>query len=153
MRHCSTCGRTPEQVSFSKKSSSPDGLQSTCIDCQAVYRLEKRDHKAEYITQWRKDNPQKHRAIKQRRRARNRGAEGVFTDADIQSIYEQQQGVCAYCQIPLNGIYHIDHIHPLSRGGSNWPDNLACACGHCNTSKGNRLISEWKFTLDRTANG
>jgi 5-methylcytosine-specific restriction endonuclease McrA len=29
----------------------------------------------------------------------------------------------------------MDHVIPLSRGGSNWPSNLRPACKHCNSSK------------------
>lgn len=40
---------------------------------------------------------------------------------------------------------HLDHIHPYSKGGSSTdPDNLALACLRCNSSKCDRLPSEWK---------
>lgn len=37
-----------------------------------------------------------------------------------------------------------DHVVPLSRGGTNDETNLVCACKPCNSSKNNRLLSEWK---------
>lgn len=37
-----------------------------------------------------------------------------------------------------------DHIVPLSRGGNNEETNLVCACLPCNSSKNNRLLSEWR---------
>ena len=49
--------------------------------------------------------------------------------------------VCAYCRAtPAHIAYsrHIDHIVPLSRGGSHTADNLAPACQKCNISKGAR---------------
>lgn len=70
-------------------------------------------------------------------------AEGSFTAADILELREMQCDLCAYCGIRLHGEYHIDHIIPLSRGGSNWPDNLALTCAYCNLSKRNKLLSEW----------
>lgn len=40
---------------------------------------------------------------------------------------------CSYCGAPAE---HIDHIVPLSRGGSGDWDNLTAACAACNMSKG-----------------
>ncbi len=66
---------------------------------------------------------------------------------DIEKRREQWRraanGKCAYCLTSIEKRYHIDHVIPLTRGGSNWPMNLALACVRCNTSKGNRL--NWKF--------
>lgn len=84
---------------------------------------------------WKRDN-----AIRQ---ARERGAEGTFTDEDIIAQYDAQNGICAYCDTPLNGVYDIDHVIPVSRGGTNWPDNLVCTCRFCNRSKADKLLSEW----------
>jgi 5-methylcytosine-specific restriction endonuclease McrA len=72
-------------------------------------------------------------------------AEGTFTAADIAAIYAKQGGCCRWCSVPLNRRYHIDHIIPLSRWGTNWPANLVCACARCNLSKGDRLpFEEWQ---------
>ncbi len=82
-----------------------------------------------------------------KRRARMRNAEGTHTPEDIQRIFAEQEGQCAYCGIRLfweiPGDVHIDHIQPLARGGSNWPDNLACTCADCNLSKVDKNLDEW----------
>lgn len=49
---------------------------------------------------------------------------------------------CVYCG-DMSGPFHLDHILPRSRGGSDAPTNLATACRPCNLSKGNKLLSEW----------
>ncbi len=41
---------------------------------------------------------------------------------------------CAYCGSKDN--LTIDHIIPLSRGGTNREDNLQCLCRDCNNLKG-----------------
>jgi 5-methylcytosine-specific restriction endonuclease McrA len=42
---------------------------------------------------------------------------------------------CAYCGQPAE---HLDHIVPLSRGGTNHRSNLQALCSTCNLSKGDR---------------
>lgn len=38
----------------------------------------------------------------------------------------------------------VDHLVPLSRGGTNDRDNLVAACVACNTQKRAMLLSEWR---------
>jgi HNH endonuclease len=52
---------------------------------------------------------------------------------------------CLYCQSTTN--LHTEHLIPRSRGGRNVEGNLFRACRLCNTSKGNRLPSEWRKDL------
>jgi 5-methylcytosine-specific restriction endonuclease McrA len=77
------------------------------------------------------------------RQARRKGADGNFTHTDILAQHKAQKGRCYYCQIKLIE-YHVDHIVPIIRGGSNEPSNLVLACPHCNMSKGTKLLSEWQ---------
>lgn len=83
-------------------------------------------------------------ATKQRNReALKRNAPGAHTDEDVQEMYESQGGLCAYCEIPLDGVYHVDHMVPLSRGGGNGWENLAISCPPCNLSKHDRTAEEF----------
>lgn len=41
---------------------------------------------------------------------------------------------CFATGVPL----HVDHIHPVSRGGGNDPSNLQTLCAECNRGKGAR---------------
>ena len=61
--------------------------------------------------------------------------------SDVERLHGAQEGRCAYCGVPLDAPYAIDHRQPLGRGGSNWPDNLALACLRCHTQK-RRLTAE-----------
>ena len=56
--------------------------------------------------------------------------------------WKRQGKCCAYCQRPADT---VEHVVPLSRGGSNHEGNLVPACRSCNASKGDRLIVEWKY--------
>lgn len=97
-----------------------------------------------YGKKWRQKNRLWSRANNQKRRARERGAPGQYTKQDIHQIYSSQRGRCWYCQkeISLSDM-HIDHRIPLSRGGSNYPENLVATCPQCNLSKNRRLPHEW----------
>ena len=94
-------------------------------------------------------NPDKFRSADRlqngKRNARLSAAEGSFTAEDITLLHEVQEGCCAWCSEPLNGKYHVDHIIPLSRHGTNWSENLVLACAQCNLSKHDKLpFDEWK---------
>lgn len=57
---------------------------------------------------------------------------------------------CRYCG-DLIGPFEVDHLVPLSRGGTNARSNLVCSCISCNTQKGYHLLHEWMQWRD--ANG
>ncbi len=50
---------------------------------------------------------------------------------------------CHYCGDILLP-REVEHHVPLSRGGTNDPDNLVAACVACNTQKRALLVSEWR---------
>lgn len=53
---------------------------------------------------------------------------------------------CAYCHKKL-GIPFVEHMVPLSRGGTGGISNLVPSCLSCNSSKRNRNIIEWLLFL------
>lgn len=57
-------------------------------------------------------------------------------------VIERDGEVCRYCG-DTEGPFEVDHLHPVSRGGTDDPENLGVACGGCNRAKGPKLISEW----------
>jgi len=68
--------------------------------------------------------------------SQRRTSEGVFTETDIEEIKEKQQHKCANCLNSIQGKeYHIDHIIPVSKNGTNWPHNIQILCPTCNLKK------------------
>lgn len=57
-------------------------------------------------------------------------------------VLERDKWHCQYCGTRI-GPFHIDHIIPVCRGGTNDPLNLITACAHCNLSKGAKPLEEW----------
>lgn len=110
------------------------------------YRASVRDKLLEKKKAYYRENREKYRAYVRNRRALFREAEGVHTPEDVQKILETQKWLCAEatCKADLRKtIRHVDHIIPLSRGGSNWPENLQCLCHRCNRSKWAKMPEQW----------
>ena len=105
---------------------------------------------AKYDASYTARNPEKTAAFRSSRRARERRAPGHHSAADIRAQYDKQNGLCFWCGRPAESDgrrCHVDHVYPLSRGGSNWPENLAISCSHCNLSKQAKMPHEWRKAL------
>lgn len=111
------------------------------------YRQRHPDKCNESNQRWLNNHPEKKREYSIRRKAREHNAEGDFTANDIQSLYTAQSGKCWWCECELDGKYEIDHRVPLSRGGTNYPNNLCLTCRACNRSKNDKLPHEWNGRL------
>ncbi len=92
---------------------------------------------------WNKANPDKIASMKKRRYARERGAEGSHTLQEWENLKEKFNYCCAICgmQEPFTDQWYQwlteDHIIPLSKGGSNYIENIQPLCMRCNSKKNN----------------
>ena len=64
-----------------------------------------------------------------------------FSRKKLLAVYQQSNGVCVACG--KSDELEVDHIIPLSRGGSNDLSNLQLLCSTCNRSKGAKTMQEW----------
>ena len=87
--------------------------------------------------------PVSERSRKAQRNIRERKAPGLnlYELRLLRQKWKAEGKVCQYCSGPFDT---IDHIIPLVRGGDNMKINLAPCCRSCNSSKGSKLLAEWK---------
>jgi hypothetical protein len=70
-------------------------------------------------------------------------------DAVAPVVLRRDGYACAWCDTPLHeDNWSIDHIIPLSKGGSNEMHNLQAMCRSCNSQKGDR-VDAWGRFWDR----
>jgi hypothetical protein len=94
---------------------------------------------------WSKANRPLLRQHEANRRAREAGAEGTHTAAEVADLLLKQGHRCAGhgCGTSLHDGYHEDHIMPLAKKGTNWISNIQLLCRPCNQSKHARDPFEW----------
>src|SRR6266702_169120 len=99
-----------------------------------------------YMLNLRQTNPEKARVLdsvkRQNRRARELSIGGSCTTKEIEAQYQQQKGKCYYCSKKMTQ-HHIEHVVPLSRGGTNDISNIILSCPSCKQKKGGKLPHEW----------
>lgn len=107
------------------------------------YNERNRDRKRATAQRIREKNRDRYRSYQHQYRTRKLANGGSHTAEDIQRQYESQQGCCFWCSVQVTA-YHVDHVIPLSRGGSDYPENIVIACPTCNVSKNDKLpYTEW----------
>lgn len=121
----------------------PEGYKETIMRSCNNWRDENPDKAREVARNWVKRNYSKHKANVHKRRARLAQAEGAHTAEDLLQIFKDQDGKCTYCQCELGKDYSVDHAIPLSRGGSNGPENIAITCLACNLRKNAKTAEEY----------
>ncbi|MDA9911129.1 HNH endonuclease [Amylibacter sp.] len=55
----------------------------------------------------------------------------------------EKQVNCPYCSNKIDGESHLDHIHPLSKGGLNIAENLVDCCAKCNLKKSDKGVFQF----------
>ena len=66
---------------------------------------------------------------------------GSFTSSEWGARLVEYGRRCAYCRKQTE--LHVEHVMPLSRGGTNRIANVVPACSPCNRDKGTLTVDEW----------
>lgn len=137
---CVSCGRD-KSLAYSKTESGAKYFS----EYGSSWRTINAEHVKNYKDEYRKNNRDKMSSYENKRRAMKSGSGGTYTKCDITNILERQKYKCAEptCEADITYSYHVDHIMPLSLGGSNWPRNLQCMCPTCNLRKQAKHPIDW----------
>ena len=95
---------------------------------------------------WREANRHRKIAYDHTRRARKQGnpkGDSHAVASFIRSVRSAKDVTCYWCDQPIVGKRHIDHIVPIARGGADDVHNLCASCHLCNGSKSDWLPHEW----------
>lgn len=105
-----------------------------------------------YMQTWRKTHPDKNREKSRKYRAKHRALECTSQIEPINEkvVYLRDGWICQHCQKRVDKRFKypnpmsasLDHIVPLSKGGSHTYDNVQLAHLVCNVSKGDRLLPQ-----------
>lgn len=90
------------------------------------------------------------RATLRRERLISAGGAGFSLD-DVSKIRRSLQDRCAYCDAPLNGEGHTDHMKPVAQGGKDEAANITLCCEKCNLAKHAKNVEQ--FLRWRTERG
>jgi len=176
VKTCNKCKQTKPLSDFHKDKKGKFGVARRCKDCvneySKQYRSSRREemkqrsadwrarnpdkvlkHRREYyqknsprmkeyVKQYLKDHPEVKARVRVLRRLQKQAKRFVVTAKDMRRLLSQP---CYQCGSMVQ--LSIDHVIPLSRGGSHGIGNLATLCRKCNSSKGSKLLIEWKYYL------
>lgn len=111
-----------------RKGSTPEQMHA--------WYLANKDHKRAYNARYRRDNRVRLALLSANKRAREVGAKGEASIAQIQARIDFYGGLCWICR--TKPWEQLDHVIPWVRGGANWPANIRPACAACNNIKSSR---------------
>lgn len=83
--------------------------------------------------------PEKRLEYERNRRARIRGSGGKFTSEEWKRVCDFYGNKCLSCGKDDEKLT-LDHVIPLKAGGKHSIENIQPLCGHCNYSKGTKII-------------
>jgi 5-methylcytosine-specific restriction endonuclease McrA len=97
-----------------------------------------------YTREYTRTHPEKNREYGHRRRARLRSA--FVTSVSMDMIYLRDGGICQICKkLVKRSQASMDHVLPLSQGGTHEPRNVRLAHRKCNTKRGYRGTAQLRL--------
>lgn len=148
-RDCVDCMRERSRKAYgdTQRAKSRELMHRLYLADPEKYRARSRANYAADPEKWKANvrdyerrNPLKVRAW--HRLKKHKGVSGRFGAEDLIAKFDAQSRRCL-CGADLLINWTIDHIVPISRGGTHWPDNIQLLCSFCNNSKHSRTMEEW----------
>jgi 5-methylcytosine-specific restriction endonuclease McrA len=167
MKTCNRCKTNKPLASFSKNAREANGLCRECKECSKArakdrYKKEGDKLRRQMADQRAKDYEYRlsiERASRHRRKeaqrplknarqsVRNRVLQGSKFALDAKQVAKIYASSCFSCGTNKN--ISLDHVIPIARGGNHSIGNLMPLCQPCNSSKGKKLLVEWRLDLQK----
>lgn len=136
-KQCVQCKQVLPVQDFCQSEFTPDGYVDSCWRCR---QAESRKTGIR-VRSWAKENPVKSANASRLYYIKQQ----LWTDArcdssiTIETLYERDKGICGICKQQVETTHMtIDHIIPLSVGGSHVWNNIQLAHKCCNSAKKNK---------------
>jgi 5-methylcytosine-specific restriction endonuclease McrA len=106
------------------------------IEYDRRYARRHPDAMKQYLRAWNKAHPESMLVQKHRRRARKAQNGGKYTRREWLALCAEYDNRCLCCGRQAPGIrLQVDHVIPISRGGTNDISNIQPLCAECNRVK------------------
>ncbi len=140
--------KNPEKIkAWRKKSESKPDIKAKKAAYQREWYEKKREHSREYHRQYYWKNKEKKAAWFHAAHARRKNAPGIYDEHDIKRLFRIQNQRCYYCCIVLTDKWEVDHMVPLTKGGTNYPVNIRITCMSCNRRKHDKSVMDFMLTM------
>lgn len=108
------------------------GYRNSCRECMAANTAK---HTA--------NNPDQVKKRNKLRLERTEESGGAYTESDLVTVRAALNNRCRFCDAPLDNGGHVEHLTPVSRGGSSYLRNITLSCAKCNLAKTNKTLAEF----------
>lgn len=137
---CTCCGLEKHIYDFHKKDAQYSGHRAVCKACRY---FNERNKNSDYL------KSEAGRLVSVNAQGKRRELiyatkDHSITTTALKELKEKQNHSCAYCKSDLDysspNQVHLDHVIPLSKGGTHTIENVVWSCRSCNSAKGNNLL-------------
>lgn len=122
------------------RAADPEAMRRKATEASRRFRAAHPERQAAHRRTWLEDVPDREAAARcamtANRRARMYGADGQIGYETVLELWRREPD-CVDCGEGRG----LDHVIPLSRGGSNTSGNLANRCRSCNARKGTKQVA------------
>lgn len=133
--------KNPDRVKAIKDAYAARNRGREAARAKAWYEANK-DRAAETSKAWQAANPIKVDSYKQRSRARKQTTGPMDEDISRQAVGDRDGWICGICEKPVDPARSsIDHVVPLSHGGTHTWSNVQISHPGCNSQKKDRVLA------------
>lgn len=135
---------------FNSKKGTRYGVALECRTCARRRKNRWASEHTEHIKRYNREknsteeNKAKNRASSSNHRSRFFGVVNRLSRELASRLMRERQSICPYCGGKLERP-EIDHIIPISGGGTNSEDNLIVVCMKCNRQKSSKPLAQFLY--------